>query len=197
MSDHLKKQWLIRLDQIGLAEDAAAAEYADHRRPHSSKATGGYVPYADVYGQEPQMPHQSRLQRDMEYENGSQTSHRSRRASTPYARAAYVSDDYPTSESAHSRSSGRSHRHRDEKDDSRSRRKSRNHSRARSSVRDRFDTSDKGLGYGTIGALAGGLMGSEMGRGGVLPTVAGAVIGGLGANAFEGREKSVSGWSLV
>lgn len=85
----------------------------------------------------------------------------------------------------------RRHRKRDE-DDTRSRRKSPdpkdNKSRARSSIRDKFDMSEKGLGYGTIGALAGGLIGSEVGKG-LWPTVAGAVVGGLGANHFESREK--------
>jgi len=57
-------------------------------------------------------------------------------------------------------------------------------------MRDRFDTSGKGVGYGTLGALAGGLLGSE--AGGILPAAVGAVIGGLGANAFQGREKYVS-----
>lgn len=61
-------------------------------------------------------------------------------------------------------------------------------SRARSMLRERFDTSDRGMQYGALGALAGGLVGSEVGKG-ILPTVAGAVIGGLGANAYEGRDK--------
>lgn len=60
--------------------------------------------------------------------------------------------------------------------------------RAKSSIRDRFDITERGLGYGAIGATAGGLVGSELGKG-ILPTLAGAVIGGLGANAFESREK--------
>jgi len=37
------------------------------------------------------------------------------------------------------------------------------------------------------GALAGGLIGNEVGKG-VLSTVAGALIGGLGANAWEARD---------
>lgn len=55
-------------------------------------------------------------------------------------------------------------------------------------MRDRFDISERGVGYGTIGALAGGLLGNEVGKG-VLPTALGAVLGGLGANVYEGREK--------
>jgi len=79
------------------------------------------------------------------------------------------------------------------RESSRSRRKSpdgkREKSRARSSVRDKFDLSERGLGYGSVGALAGGLIGSEVGKGGFLPAVAGAIVGGLGANAFEARDK--------
>lgn len=56
-------------------------------------------------------------------------------------------------------------------------------------MRDRFDTSERGLGYGTMGAVAGGLLGNEAGKGGLLPTVAGAVAGGLGANAYESRDR--------
>lgn len=55
-------------------------------------------------------------------------------------------------------------------------------------MRDRFDTSERGMGYGTIGAIAGGLVGNELGKG-LLPTAAGAVVGALGTNAFQAREK--------
>ncbi len=47
--------------------------------------------------------------------------------------------------------------------------------------------SERGVGYGTIGALAGGLLGSEVGHG-IVPTIAGALVGGLGANVFEKRD---------
>lgn len=47
---------------------------------------------------------------------------------------------------------------------------------------------ERGVGYGTIGAVAGGLVGNELGKG-LWPTVAGAVLGGLGANVIENRDK--------
>lgn len=59
-----------------------------------------------------------------------------------------------------------------------------------SRVKDTFDKSERGLGYGAVGALAGGLIGSEYGKGAV-PAAIGAVVGGLGANIFEARERSV------
>ena len=98
------------------------------------------------------------------------------------------SDSHSDSEDDH-----RQRRREKKRDASRSRRKSpngkRDKSRARSSVRDKFDLSERGLGYGSVGALAGGLIGSEVGKGGFLPAVAGAIVGGLGANAFEARDK--------
>lgn len=154
----------------------------------SSGPTAGYVPYADVYG-EPQHPRQTKLQRDAQrypHNDDYQSPHQS---ANPYYRAAYVSSDHSASDSPHSRGSGGSHRHHKERASSRSRDKSRTRSRARSSVRDRFDPSDKGLGYGAIGALAGGLLANEAGKGRILPTVAGAVAGGLGANAYESRDR--------
>jgi len=54
-----------------------------------------------------------------------------------------------------------------------------------------FDKSKKGLKYGAAGALYGGLLGSEFGK---LPwgPLIGAAIGGLGANAFEAKERRES-----
>jgi len=51
----------------------------------------------------------------------------------------------------------------------------------------RFEKSERGLTASAIGALAGGLLGNEVG-GGPLATVAGVLLGGLGANAWEARE---------
>lgn len=53
-----------------------------------------------------------------------------------------------------------------------------------------FDGSQRGLGYGAVGAIAGGLVGSGVGKGPV-PATIGAVLGGLGANMFEARERQV------
>lgn len=60
-----------------------------------------------------------------------------------------------------------------------------------SRIKDTFTKSERGIGYGAVGALAGGLVGSELGDGAV-PAAIGAVLGGLGANMFEARERSVN-----
>lgn len=64
--------------------------------------------------------------------------------------------------------------------------------RASRGIGDTFSTSDRGLGAGSLGALAGGLVATEVGRkrgkgDPVLMALLGAAIGGLGANALEGR----------
>lgn len=51
----------------------------------------------------------------------------------------------------------------------------------------KFDTSERGLTTSAIGAIAGGLIGDKVGHGG-LATVAGVLVGALGANAWERRE---------
>lgn len=65
-------------------------------------------------------------------------------------------------------------------------------SRSRSGIRGqldkRFDKTEQGLTSGALGALAGGLVGHEVGKG-PLATVAGVVLGGLGANAFEAHHE--------
>ena len=62
--------------------------------------------------------------------------------------------------------------------------------KSKSRVREAFDTSQRGLGYGAVGAVTGGLVGSEFGKG-AIPRAIGATVGALGANAFEAREKYV------
>lgn len=62
--------------------------------------------------------------------------------------------------------------------------------RGKSGIREAFDTSQRGLGYSAVGALTGGLIGSEIGKGRV-PAVLGAAVGALGANAFQARERYV------
>lgn len=51
----------------------------------------------------------------------------------------------------------------------------------------RFEKSERGLTSSAIGAIAGGLIANEVGKG-PLTTVAGILLGGLGANAWEARE---------
>lgn len=53
---------------------------------------------------------------------------------------------------------------------------------------ERLGTDEKGLGAGALGALAGGLIGHEVGRGG-FSTLAGILIGGVGAHALEQRHE--------
>lgn len=62
--------------------------------------------------------------------------------------------------------------------------------KSKSRIREAFDTSQRGLGYAGIGALAGGLVGSEVGKG-IVPTALAAAVGALGANAFEARDRYV------
>ncbi|GAB7348132.1 hypothetical protein MBLNU459_g6149t2 [Dothideomycetes sp. NU459] len=202
--DH--QQYDLMSVQTGLAAGtaAAAAPYADPTRPSSSgPASGGYVPYADIYSSQPENPYPSKLQNAAAHKETSNAYPRPHHAdqsynqsqyqpANPYAHSAYSGDDHSETESPHSRGSADGHRRRKHRHHSRSRQKSksrnRSQSRARSSFRERLDTSEKGVGYGTIGALAGGLVGNEVGKG-LLPTAVGAVLGGLGANVFEGREK--------
>jgi uncharacterized membrane protein YebE (DUF533 family) len=68
--------------------------------------------------------------------------------------------------------------------------KSKSRGKSKSRVREVFDTTQRGLGYGAVGAVTGGLIGSEFGKG-AIPTAIGAAVGALGANAFEAREKYV------
>lgn len=105
-------------------------------------------------------------------------------------------------ERAPSRSRSRSKSRRDSRDsyDDRSRARSRRRNdsrvqlappkRGKSGIREHIDTSERGLGYSAVGALAGGLVGSEFGKGAV-PSAIGAVLGAMGANAFQARERYV------
>lgn len=67
--------------------------------------------------------------------------------------------------------------------------RARSKSRIRSALDEHVNTSEKGLGAGAAGAVAGGLLGHQMGHGS-LSTIAGAVIGGIGANMLENRRES-------
>ena len=67
------------------------------------------------------------------------------------------------------------------------RRDSRSKSGIRGTIDKNFDKSRDGLTSAGLGALAGGLVGHEVGKG-PLATAAGVLLGGLGANAWEARE---------
>ena len=57
---------------------------------------------------------------------------------------------------------------------------------------ERLGTDEKGLGAGALGALAGGLAGHKAGHGG-FSTLAGVLIGGIGANALKQRHERKKG----
>lgn len=70
---------------------------------------------------------------------------------------------------------------------SRSRSAPRSKSGIRHKVKENFDGTERGLASGAVGAIAGGFVGHQVGKG-PLATVAGVLLGGLGANAWEARE---------
>ena len=94
----------------------------------------------------------------------------------------YDSYDSPADNPRRSRSERRN--------DDRRERKPQNQGRSKSRVREAFDPSQRGLSYGAVGAVAGGLAGREIGKG-AIPMAIGATIGALGANAFEARDRYV------
>lgn len=63
--------------------------------------------------------------------------------------------------------------------------------RSKSTLKGPFDTSQRGLGYSAVGALAGGLIGSEFAKGPVPRGIATA-LGAVAANVFQARERFVS-----
>lgn len=62
--------------------------------------------------------------------------------------------------------------------------------RGKSQLKGPFDVSQRGLGFSAVGALAGGLIGSEFGKGkGPVPAGVGSLVGAIVANAFQGRTR--------
>ncbi|KAF2212422.1 hypothetical protein CERZMDRAFT_106174 [Cercospora zeae-maydis SCOH1-5] len=59
---------------------------------------------------------------------------------------------------------------------------------SKSTVKGPFDTSQRGLGYSAVGALAGGLIGSEFGKG-PMPRALATAVGAIAANVFQARER--------
>ncbi|KAH9843467.1 sarcoplasmic reticulum histidine-rich calcium-binding protein-like, partial [Teratosphaeria destructans] len=115
------------------------------------------------------------------YDSQSPRRHRSTRRGRSPSHDSYVREDRKS----------RSQRREDErrtKSTGETRGKSMN--RIKEQIDKNFDVSQKGLGYGLVGALAGGLAGSELGKG-PIPTAIGAALGGGLANAFEARERYV------
>lgn len=56
-------------------------------------------------------------------------------------------------------------------------------------ISEKFDLSKEGLGSAALGALAGGFIAHKFGKNHPLATGAGALIGGIGANAWENHNK--------
>ena len=81
----------------------------------------------------------------------------------------------------------RSRRSRRERTPSPSRSRSRSRSGITGKIRGNLDGTERGLASGALGAVAGGFVGHQVGKG-PLATVAGVLLGGLGANAWEARE---------
>ena len=61
-------------------------------------------------------------------------------------------------------------------------------SQVRESVEDHVDLNAAGIGASAVGALAGGMLGHEVGHG-KMATIGGALLGGIGANLIEKHEK--------
>lgn len=205
--------WLQPAVAAGAAAGVAVAnsQYQEPDRPMSSAPASGYIPYSDIYAPQPQQARQGtfhetqsnfslpiRQQQPQQYQQSlyDQQGGQSQAKYAERGRGRYERRGSDSSDLHDSEDDGRRHHRKKrssrskQRDSSRARLKSSGEARprAKSSIRDRFDTSERGLGYGSVGALAGGLLGNELGKG-VLPTLAGAVIGGLGANAFENKDK--------
>ncbi|KAF7187347.1 hypothetical protein HII31_11236 [Pseudocercospora fuligena] len=60
-------------------------------------------------------------------------------------------------------------------------------------VKGPFDTSSKGLGSSVVGAIAGGLVGSELGKDSKIPGAVGSILGALAANHFQARQRATDG----
>ena len=97
----------------------------------------------------------------------------------------YGPDDIGGNEPERGREGGRS-RHK-EKHKSRSRSTSGMRPSIKSKIDKTFDATERGLASGALGAVVGGFIGHQCGKS-PLATVAGVLIGGFGANAWEAKE---------
>ncbi len=100
-----------------------------------------------------------------------------------YGRYSGILDD---SDASYSRSSSRSRQGRRRRRSRSSSRSSRSRSGIRDAIKEHFDPNAVGLFPGAVGAMAGGLLGNEVGHG-KLAALAGAVIGGVGGTAWGKR----------
>ncbi|KAK6440951.1 hypothetical protein LTR95_002821 [Oleoguttula sp. CCFEE 5521] len=202
------------------AAGAAAAAHGQRERsdPPATGGAGQYVPYAHLYGEDatrgsvtgsvqPNSMNQvgaafsppastagagtARFAEDQSgYDDSRRRSYSPSEYDTGYIPPARVARHRSPS---YDRYDSRPRRTRSERrrpsDHPSSRTKSRGKSLSR--MKENFDTSQKGLGYGGVGALAGAAIGKDMGKG-PLPAAIGAVLGGVGANAFGARERFVN-----
>ncbi|KAI9707948.1 MAG: hypothetical protein M1820_004367 [Bogoriella megaspora] len=96
----------------------------------------------------------------------------------------YSYDESPPRSSGRDYDRGRRDR-KSTKDSARSKSRKRSPSKLRRTLDENFDTTEKGAAAGIAGALVGGLAGKKYGDDSLLATLAGAVVGGIGANALE------------
>lgn len=199
----------------GFAAGVAAAHMKNDLPPPAPSSAGAapYVPYSNIYGSSQQnSPRQAYSPAPSSGVRSPQL-HSMNQVSPPHRYA--DDDDYAVNRQAgydgqYDNRDGRSSRRPqrppmrsrsydsyDSRDDHRSYREhpaeayGRHRGKSPRRLSDTFDKSQRGLGYGAVGAIAGGLVGSGVGRGKV-PATIGAVLGGLGANMFEARERFVT-----
>ncbi|KAK6442093.1 hypothetical protein LTR95_001680 [Oleoguttula sp. CCFEE 5521] len=208
------KEYVAAATAAGAA--AAAHGQRDRGEPPASGGAGGYVPYAHLYGEDAARGSVAgSVQPNSMNQVGAAFSPPASTAGAVTARFAdevdsrYPDDDYdtgyipparvprhrsPSYDSYDSRPRRTRSERRRPSDHPSSRNKSRGKSLSR--MKENFDTSQKGLGYGGVGALAGAAIGKDMGKG-PLPAAIGAVLGGVGANALGARETFVDDCFIV
>ena len=156
--------------------------------PYYGQGPNGYDPnhtYAN-YAPSPDMSNSSaNVAAPRRYDQDPRTRNDHRRASHPRYDYSDGSDDYSSSEEDERRPPHRSSKKRPRKE---------NESRSKSTNRldkakEHFSTSDRGVGAGMIGAVAGAVLAQETaqrnGKGSIGATIAGLVLGGLAGNALE------------
>lgn len=190
--------------ETGFAAGVTAAHIKD--RGLTPPPPAPYVPYAHIYGNNQQpAPPPSSIGSPQPHSMNQFAAHRGSVEDYPdrrYRRGYDGPDDRYDGHQDRSRPRrppmrSRSYDSFDSRDDHRRRQPEhpaeaygRHRGKSPGNLRDTFDKSQRGLGYGAVGAIAGGLVGSGVGKGPV-PAAIGAVLGGLGANMFEARERFV------
>lgn len=159
-----------------------------HQNPLAQEAPAGNQP---VYLVDPYSKSRQSEEREDAYEGENERQQSRSSRSPPRRRRSRRSHSQRRSESRDVRES-RDDRHSSRRERSRHDDRAKSHGRGKSVIEDNIDTSQRGLGYTAVGALAGGLLGDKLKLGnGVLSSSVGAVVGAMGANAFQARERYV------